>query len=338
MIYGENGRGKTTLSSVLRSLGTGDPSLVLERHRLGASHPPHAVLGFSGALLQFQNGAWSAPMPQIAIFDDAFVAANVCSGVEIGTGHRQNLHELILGAQGVALNEALLSHVACIEEHNRALADKANAIPAAVRGNLSVDEFCALAADPEIEASLAAAERNLAAARSSDAIRTQPNFLPIGLPRFDTDAINSILARTLPELEAEAVGRIRVHLRNLGRGGEAWVGDGMGRIAAASQDHDHEVCPFCAQDLTGSPLIQHYQVYFSEAYDRLKAAITQTGQGINNSHGGEMLAAFERSVRVAVQSRTFWNSFTDVPEINVDTATVLRAWTSARDSVLVDKI
>jgi len=168
LIYGENGRGKTTLSSVLRSLGTGDAGLVLERHRLGAANPPHVVLGFAGGVTaQFQHGAWSAPMPRIAIFDDAFIAANVCSGVEIGTSHRQNLHELILGAQGVALNAALQVHVARIEDHNRALTLKGNAIPAAARGGLNVDDFCALPADPDIEVSIATAERNLAAARSA---------------------------------------------------------------------------------------------------------------------------------------------------------------------------
>jgi wobble nucleotide-excising tRNase len=335
VIYGENGRGKTTLSSVFRSLSTGDASLVQERHRLGAAHPPHVVLGFAGgATAQFQNGAWSTPMPRIAIFDDAFVAANVCSGVEIGTGHRQNLHELILGAQGVALNTTLQGHVSRVEEHNRTLTQRANAIPAAARGSLNVDDFCALAADPDIEGSIATAERNLAAARSADVIRQQAAFLPLTLPGFDVDAMNALLGRTLPDLEAEAAARVRAHLRNLGRGGETWVSDGMGRIAGASQGNDHEVCPFCAQDLAGSPLIQHYQAYFSEAYDGLKSAITQTGQGINTTHGGEVPAAFERAVRVAAQGRTFWNAFTDVPEVEVDTAAVLRAWTAARDSVL----
>lgn len=335
LIYGENGRGKTTLSSVLRSLGSGDAGLVLERHRLGAAHPPHVVLAFAGAgPVQFQNGAWSAAMPRIAIFDDTFVAANVCSGVEIGTGHRQNLHELILGAQGVALNAALQVHVARIEEHNRSLTQRANAIPAAARGNLNVDDFCALAIDPDIEASIGTAERNLAAARSADAIRQQATFLPLVLPEFDVAAINALLARTLPDLEAEAAARVRTHLRSLGRGGEAWVGSGMAFIAGASQGQDHDVCPFCAQDLAGSPLIRHYQAYFSDAYEALKTAITQTGQGINTAHGGEVPAAFERAVRVATQGRAFWSAFTDVPEIEVDTAAVLRAWTAARDSVL----
>lgn len=334
LIYAENGRGKTTLASILRSLGTGVADLVLERQRLGAANPPHVVLGIAGTTVQFHNGAWPAPMPEIAIFDDAFVAANVCSGVEIGAGHRQNLHELILGAQGVALNAALQGHVARIEEHNRALTQRSNAIPAAARGDMEVDDFCALPVNPDIDASIAAAERNLAAGRSAEAIRQRSEFQPLSLPSFDIAAINALLARTLPDLEAEAAARVRDHLRSLGRGGEAWVGDGMTRIRPASEGHDHEVCPFCAQDLGGSPVIQHYQAYFSEAYRNLRTAINDAGQGINTTHAGDVPAAFERAVRVAGENRTFWNAFTDVPEVNIDTAAILRAWTSARDGVL----
>lgn len=334
LIYAENGRGKTTLASILRSLGSGVADLVLERQRLGAANPPHVVLSIAGTTVQFQNGAWPAPMPEIAIFDDAFVAANVCSGVEIGAGHRQNLHELILGAQGVALNAALQAHVVRIEEHNRALTQRSNAIPAAALGDMEVDDFCALPANADIEAAVAAAERNLAAGRSAEAIRQRSEFQPLSLPSFDVAAINTLLARTLPDLEAEAAGRVRDHLRSLGRGGEAWVGDGMTRVGPASEGQDHEVCPFCAQDLGGSPVIQHYQAYFSEAYRNLRTAINDAGQGINATHGGDVPAAFERAVRVAVENHTFWNAFTDVPDVNIETASILRAWTSARDGVL----
>src|SRR5690606_11824847 len=116
LIYAENGRGKTTLAAILRSLSTGDAALIQDRHRLGAAHPPHVVLSVGGAQAVYQNGAWGQPLPRIAVFDDAFVAENVCSGIEIDTSHRQNLHELILGAQGVALNATLQQHVAAIEQ------------------------------------------------------------------------------------------------------------------------------------------------------------------------------------------------------------------------------
>ncbi len=75
LVYAENGRGKTTLAAILRSLNSGDPALINERQRLGSATPPHIVLTFAGAPLVFQNGAWTAPLERIAVFDDAFVAA-----------------------------------------------------------------------------------------------------------------------------------------------------------------------------------------------------------------------------------------------------------------------
>lgn len=96
------------------------------------------------------------------MFDDLFVAENVCSGIEVEAGHRQNLHELILGAQGVALNAAVQAHVTGIEVHNRNLRPLANAIPAIARGPYEVDAYCTLAPVPNIDDLVLEAERNLA--------------------------------------------------------------------------------------------------------------------------------------------------------------------------------
>jgi wobble nucleotide-excising tRNase len=129
LIYAENGRGKTTLAAILRSLKSGDPQLVNERRRLGSQHPPHIVLTVGGTPIVFQNGTWSSPLLALEVFDDAFVAANVCSGIEIETAHRKNLHEFILGAQGVSLNDDVQACVERIEQHNRDLRTKQDAMP-----------------------------------------------------------------------------------------------------------------------------------------------------------------------------------------------------------------
>ncbi len=103
LIYAENGRGKTTISAILRSLGTGDPAHIADRHRLAATHTPHVVIECTGGppAAMYQNGAWNRTLSDIAVFDDAFVDQNVCSGLAIAPAHRQQLHELILGSQGV---------------------------------------------------------------------------------------------------------------------------------------------------------------------------------------------------------------------------------------------
>lgn len=332
LVYAENGRGKTTLAAILRSLSTGDSALIEERHRLGAANRPHIVLSVGGAQIVYQNGTWGQPLPSVAVFDDAFVAANVCSGIEIETTHRQNLHELILGAQGVALNAELQRHVAAIEQHNRELRTKEAAIPAAQRAGMTVDAFCVLPPADDIDTQIEDARRNLSAAQAADAIRQRDGFLPLSLPGFDLVAVGEVLARSLPDVQAETAMRVRDHLRQLGRGGEAWIGEGVSRIGAEGQEAN--ACPFCAQDLAGSPLIRHYEVYFSDAYNDLKSAITQIGQGVAADHSGEIQAAFERAVRVTVQNREFWRGFTHVPDIELDTAAILRNWTAARDAVL----
>src|SRR5882762_3432653 len=83
LLYAENGRGKTTLSALLRSLATNRPDLILERHRLAAAHPPEAVIDCAGGppMAMFRNGAWNRHLPALVIFDDVFVDENIYSGL-----------------------------------------------------------------------------------------------------------------------------------------------------------------------------------------------------------------------------------------------------------------
>lgn len=334
LVFAENGRGKTTLAAILRSLSDGNPIHITERKRVTSRHPPHVVVGVAGGATHiFQNGAWTAPLPDVVIFDDAFVAQNVCSGIDIEAGHRQNLHELILGAQGVALNAVVQAQVAQVEEHNKQLRNLEAAIPAAARGAFSVDQFCALRTSSTLAEAIKEAERNLSAAQSSEAVRKEKDFDPVVLPSFDIDAINQLLKRNLPNLEATAAARVKEHFAALGDGGERWVADGMRRIPPASK-YTGQACPFCAQNLTNSQLIKHYQAYFSENYSSLIVDIDAMIRESRTAHAGDVLAAFERDVRLWEQRRQFWKEFTAVPEIAIDTAAIARAWKVARDAVL----
>jgi wobble nucleotide-excising tRNase len=107
LVYAGNGRGKTTVAAILRSLSTGDPVPITERHRLAASHAPRVIVTARGNATPatFQDGNWSRSLPEIIVFDDIFVAENVCSGVDVEPEQRQRLHDLILGARGVALSQ-----------------------------------------------------------------------------------------------------------------------------------------------------------------------------------------------------------------------------------------
>lgn len=333
LIYAENGRGKTTLASILRSLSTNSPIPIQERKRLGSANDPHVVLDCDGnpANVVFQNGAWTRSIPELVVFDDLFVTENVYSGLAVEAGHRQNLHELILGAQGIALNDSLQAHVAAIEQHNSRLRERSAAIPAAARGALTVDQFCALGARPNIDAEIQAAERNLAAARQQEPIRQAGQFEVVSLPTFDVEGITALLERKLDDLDAESAARVQHHISTLPAGSEGWLGRGMEILAA---DSGRDSCPFCAQPLTESGVLDHYRAYFAESYATLKNEIDSLQSEVNRTHGGNATANFERSVRSLVERRTFWKDFCELPEVNINSEAIAQAWQSAREAVL----
>jgi wobble nucleotide-excising tRNase len=150
---------------------------------------------------------------------------------------------------------------------------------------------------------------------------------------FDVPAIEAVLQRDLPALDTEAASRVQEHLERIGRGGEAWIADGMARVPPSAATGGAAICPFCAQDLAGSAVIGHYRAYFSNAYEDLKRSVSEAVAANTRTHGGDIPAAFERAVRVAVERRQFWARFCDLPDVVVDTAAVVRDWSAARDAV-----
>ena len=112
------------------------------------------------------------------------------------------------------------------------------------------------------------------------------------------------------------------------------MAEGVNRIRPREGDLSGSTCPFCAQDLSSSPLIRHYQGYFGSAYEELRNRTSATLAEIQGIHGEGPLTKFERSVRVAIQRRQFWSQFCSVTEFEIDTAKVVQDWKAARNAVV----
>ena len=331
LIYADNGRGKTTLAAILRSLASGDPLPILERKRLGSTNPPQVVLERHEppSTLMFKNGAWTNSLPELKIFDDTFIDENVYSGLSVGSQHRQNLNELILGDQGVTLNSQLQELVSRIGQHNKDLDEKEKAIPKGALFGFSVDEFCALNALPDIDRKIEKAKVELMASRNQEKIQSRPLFETLELPGFDVEAINRILQTDLPDLDQSAEARVQAHVQALGDGGESWVEKGF----MYDLVEDEENCPFCGQGLDNLPLLNHYRAYFSESYVQLKRSVAEIIDDINSSHADNAPASFERAVGNTKTTSLFWETYVDVPNIDIDTSAIVNDWKNARETV-----
>ncbi|MCL4197724.1 MAG: AAA family ATPase [Phycisphaerales bacterium] len=336
LVYAENARGKTTLAAIMRSLATGAPLPITERRRLGATHAPEAIIECTGGPPPaiFQNGVWTRACADVLVFDDAFVDKNLYSGMDVAAEHRQNLHELILGATGVALARRVDEIAADIRNHNRVLREKSDAIPVADRHGLTLDDFCGLAARADIEEAIRDAEQRLAALQNAEAVRNASEFAVLALPAVDFAIVGTLLGRNVADLDTAAARAVKDHFAALGEGAEGWVGTGMRMGPDGATLTPEGACPFCDQPLSESELFGHYRAYFGQAYTQLQADLAAAMIRIESALTGDALAGFERQVRTAMERRGFWSNLTTVPEVTIDSTAIATAWQQVRDVVL----
>lgn len=329
LIYAENGQGKTTISAIFRSLETGDPIPIQERARLGTDHPPHVVLNHGdGTTSVFQDNVWSSSSPSLWIFDDAFVHENVHAGLGVAATHRQNLHDVIIGRQGVRLARAVEQKTDDIASMQRAIRDLESNFDRSVMAGLDIDAFCALETVPNVDDLILEATRRVGALARSTEVQSQVRFSPFSPPDFPIDEITACLETTLEDISQGALTAVSEHFSAIGAGGEGWVSGGM----EFAERLDGE-CPFCEQDLKTSDIFLHYQAYFDEAYRQHLGEIRRLEQSLETDFSGDALAAYQRDINRTQELYRFWSKFTDLPDFAIDTDLLADAWRAAREAL-----
>ena len=329
LVFSENGQGKTTLCAIMRSLTTGDPTPILERHRLSAKTLSKVVLEMDSSKAAFDGIAWTSNGPEVLIFDDHFVETNIYSGLNVTSGNRQNLHELVIGEEGVKLNREVQDLTRSIADLQKALREKERAMPTNILGGLSIDDFCSLPLPDDLDEQLSGAKKSVLILREAEGIKKTEAFEALGLPGLGIESIEETLQAALPELESKALDAVTAHFKSLDNSqAEVWVSEGMELSAERSS------CPFCGQDLSGSTLLTHYQVYFSEAYATHKSRIADTKSRVLEKLGGDRLARFQRKVQLSKDRYDFWSRFLSLPAFDIDSDELANCWAAVRDGLV----
>ena len=329
LIYSENGRGKTTISSILRSLSNGNPNAILGKRRLGATQLPKVVINLDDANYIFENGHWNSINEKIKVFDDYFVDENVYSGLTVTPNHRQNLHEVILGNEGVMLARRVDEITTQIADLTRDLLSAVANIPLDIRFGMQIDDFCNLQNVENIDQLITQKERNLTASRQNADVRSHALFPTISLPEIDSVQLANLLRMGLENLEILALERVKQQFIKLGQRSESWISAGLGYLNAQQGNN----CPFCDQRLDNVTLVDNYRHYFSSEYKNLKTTIDEFTANITRAFHGDELARFERIIQALNEHRGFWSQFIEVENIVVDD-TLATKWSIARECVI----
>ena len=303
LIVGANGFGKTTLCAALRSLKTGNPAHIAGRRTLGVEDVPTVELLFPDGPIRFDGVAWSAAYPALAIFDGVFVAENVHSGEVVEIDHRRNLYRVIIGEEGVRLAE----EDACLAGQSRKktgeISAAARAIQPHIRGDMRLNDFLAVPADPEIDARIAEQERTVEAVRQAQQINDRPPLSVIEVPSLP-DEFSALLARTIDDIAQDAEIRLAEHLAVHGMEADAgnWIAEGLEHI-------DGETCPFCGQDIRDFPLIAAYRAVFSDRYAALRGEITAMRNQIVEQFGDGTIGRLNTLAEQNKGTVEFWSRF-----------------------------
>lgn len=303
LFYAGNGRGKTTLCAVLRSLKTGSATLIDDRRTLGETAPPEVQLLLDGSVAAFANSKWNATVDALHIFDGAFVTENVHAGEEVSTDNRRSLYRIIVGTKGVQLAEEIDALDAKVTEITAKIGTEKKALQQHVSGGLTFEKFLALAEDPDIDQKIAAQLGKIKAATQAVEIAAK-SLLKVQFVPLLPETFLPSLEKTVAGVSADAAKNLEDHLskHKFGEDGEGWLATGIQHV-------NEDSCPFCAASVQGNQLVELYRAYFDEAYETFKAALIELqGEVERNLSEAAALKATARFADLAKEVE-YWRAF-----------------------------
>lgn len=311
LIFAENGRGKTTLTDVLRSLSTGNGEHILGRKTLGSAFPPSAhILLDDDRAVTFKDGAWDGPGPRLAIYDATFIHENVYAGDHIAHEHKKNLFRVIVGEVGVRLAQKVDEYDGRIRDANKDITAKAAVVRVSLPPGLKLETFLVLKVDLNVAAKIAEKQTEVAALEKEKEIKNSATIAGIALSQLPAN-FETLLAKVLDDVSKDAEAAVKNHLMtHATQGGEEWLAQGIPFAKGTS-------CPFCGQSTEGVNLIAEYREYFSQSYAAFKKELAALHQSIEKALGDTGLLALQKTFSGNAALVIFWCQFVDVnlPEV-----------------------
>ncbi len=329
LLFAENGRGKTTLCAIFRSLQTGLSQYISERQTLGATDSASVQVRLDGNTYAFATDGWSSTHSDIIVFDSVFVHDNVYAGDYVEHEHKKNLYRVVVGAQGVQLARKVEDLDGKIRDVNTDINTKKSVASNTLPNGTTLEDYLSWQPVEDVETKISqksseVANRQRALDKATE-IQSKGLLSKIGLPALPADCLD-ILSKQLTDIIADAGARIRRQIEDhsMGNQGETWLSQGLGFVA-------EDKCPFCGQGITTNELIAAYNSHFNTAYAELKQEVAALSQRVSSAVGETSLNTPQQTYSSNQTLVEFWKQFTEIAVPSLDFEDVRIKYTTLHD-------
>lgn len=312
LIFGENGKGKSTLTSILKSLKTDNPHYITERVTVnsGIKHTNQEIellIENAGSnkstSFKSSNAKWSTPLPSLKIFDTEFINSNIFSGEIVSHDHKKNFCLFALGDSGVALAKRINEIDIQIRDLNVILNKGEAVIRSHINSDTDLEKYFSLNKHEKVEDEITEKEKELSAINNAVDIKAKKQLSRFSYPNLSFEEVEGILNKSLGTISKDAERRVTDHIKKHTRGYDfdaRWFKTGFGYVGSEKE------CPFCDSDLTGNKLIESYSEYFGEEYSNLKEEVSR----MDDDYKSKSVLSLERSLRENdTLLDSFWSNF-----------------------------
>jgi len=338
IVYGENSTGKTTLTSIIRSLKENNPDIIQKRRKKGTNEDLQVdVLCEKDQInlnCKFHNNKWENTLSNIEIFDVVFINKNVYTGLEISSEHQKGLYQFALGETGVALAKEIEELKNNVGENGKKIENFQKRIELITEKMYVDDDFINLRQNENITNNIEDKKRAIKIAEDTGEIKQKNPLSTLSNIKFETDSrtlinfatLKELLMKTIREISYDSLQQVENHKqrlsKTLGQKAESWLQDGLTTVDSISNSK----CPFCQQDLHSAKLIiMTYQQYFNKEYDMLKQKINEYINSIEKFPINDNLNDINRKVLTNDTLIEFWKKYitaTELPIVDLDNETI----------------
>lgn len=325
LIYGDNGNGKTTLTSVFRSLATNNPEII--RSRISTNHTTVQAaqisqLGTPNIFHTFGATGWTVHFPEIEIFDIHFVNENIYSGFDFSDEHRKQLHQFVIGAQGVAIQNQIEQNKIDKTTSRQAQANIEAQLIQQVGNNLTnelINAFLAIPATQanDIDQQIIIAETALVSANANAIIQTlQPlsnhSRITTGI---DFNSLMADLQATSQTIQNDIIENLfSQHCQDLSAntlvGPENWLQRGFAYVESKQALNEPNIsCPFCKQSVdTNSNILNAYTSKFNANFNALVQSLQTHLQSLQNFNLEATIQAINNIYQINASNIASWTT------------------------------